>query len=148
LPCPAFPGGVLHGEGGSSTTPEAPVRLHRPAATQHPPSPRVLGKKQFRGFSSAIANIRGLITGTNRFRACQGSSSKWERVGVGKGKAPSVTGLPGKTQRVCQLTRSWVTNSLGERAILPPNYIHKAKLGPNSSSSVLLFICSPSPSKK
>ena len=96
--------------------PAAPVRLHRIPATRRSPSlcPRVLGKKQLRGSSSAVVNIRGSITGTNRFRACRGSSSKWERVGVGKGKAPSVTGLPGKTQRVCQLTGSLVTNSLGE----------------------------------
>lgn len=96
--------------------PAAPVRLHRIPAAQHPPSPcpRALGEEQLRGSSSAVANIRGLITGTNRFRACRGSSSEWERVGVGKGKAPSVTGLPGKTQRVCQLAGSSVTNSLGE----------------------------------
>lgn len=66
---------------------------------------------------------------------------------MGKGKAPSVTGLPGKTQRVCQLTHTSGMNSLGKRTILSPNYVHKAKQGPYPSYSALGFISSPFPNE-
>lgn len=80
---------------GAPTVPAALARLHRIPATAFPLIlPTGAREAAARGLS--LTNIRGLITRTNRPRACRGSGSEWERVGVGEEKHRQSQGSQGK----------------------------------------------------